>query len=136
VDLKALGERQIKIDCDVLQADGGTRTASITGAYVALYQAFRRLVHIKKISEIPFIDSVSAVSCGILKADVLLDLDYNEDSSADVDANFVITGSGKLVEVQASAEKKAFSEEDFSKMLALARQGADFLRDLQRSVLK
>jgi len=76
------------------------------------------------------------VSCGILKADVLLDLDYNEDSSADVDANFVITGSGKLVEVQASAEKKAFSEEDFSKMLALARQGADFLRDLQRSVLK
>lgn len=136
VDLKLLGERQIRIDCDVLQADGGTRTASITGAYVALHQALNKMVQNKILAKLPIIDQVAAISCGIVKDQVLLDLDYQEDSGAEVDANFVITGNGKLVEIQATAEKTAFSEKEFSAMLAFAREGINELISLQKQVLK
>jgi ribonuclease PH len=136
VDLKALGERQIKIDCDVLQADGGTRTASITGAYVALHQALNKLVDQKKLKTFPLIDQISAVSCGIVDGQPILDLNYHEDSNAQVDANFIITGSGKLVEIQAAAEKDPFSEKEFTELLNLARTGTQELNRLQRQVLK
>lgn len=136
VDLKALGERQIKIDCDVLQADGGTRTASITGAYVALYQAMQRMVNKKQISSIPFTDQVAAISCGIHEQTALLDLNYMEDSSAEVDANFVLTASGKIIEVQACAEKNPFNQQQFMDMLTLAQKGASELFELQKNALK
>jgi ribonuclease PH len=136
VDLALLGERQIKIDCDVIQADGGTRTASITGAYVALHQALTNMVKNKKLEKMPIIDHVAAISCGILKNEALLDLDYQEDSTAEVDANFVITGSGNLVEIQATAEKGSFGDEAFSQMLKLARAGVADLISQQRGVLK
>lgn len=136
VDLKALGERQIKIDCDVLQADGGTRTASITGAYVALYQAMQRLVNKKQISAIPLTDQVAAISCGIYQQEALLDLNYVEDSSAEVDANFVLTASGKIIEVQACAEKDPFDQQQFMDMLTLAQKGALQLFELQKKALK
>jgi ribonuclease PH len=136
VDLSLLGERQIRIDCDVLQADGGTRTASITGAYVAMHQALEKLVKNKKLAKMPIIDQVAAISCGIFKEEALLDLDYEEDSNAEVDANFVITGSGNLVEIQATAEKGSFGDEAFDGMLKLARDGAKELIRLQRQALK
>ena len=135
VDQSALGERTIKIDCDVLQADGGTRTAAITGAYVALYLACQRLMKDGKIKELPLTDSVAAISCGLVKNTPLLDLDYQEDSSAEADANFVITGSGKLVEVQATAEKGTFSEEDFSALLSLAKSGVKTLSKKQTEAI-
>lgn len=136
VDLKALGEKQIRIDCDVLQADGGTRTASITGAYVALYQAMQRMVNKKQISTIPFTDQVAAISCGICQTESLLDLNYAEDSTAEVDANFVLTASGKIIEVQACAEKKPFDQKQFMDMLELAQKGTAELFALQKSALK
>lgn len=136
VDLKGLGERQIRIDCDVLQADGGTRTASITGAYVALYQALQKLYNTKKITSIPVVDQLAAISVGLIDDDVCLDLNYAEDSKAKVDANFVMTGSGKLVEIQASSEKDPFSEEQFKEMLSFARKGVEKLIEMQRQVLK
>ncbi len=136
VDLSLLGERQVRIDCDVLQADGGTRTASITGAYVAMHQALAKLIQNKALSKMPIIDQVAAISCGILKNEALLDIDYEEDSNAEVDANFVITGSGNLVEIQATAEKGSFGDEAFDAMLKLARNGAKELIALQRQVLK
>jgi ribonuclease PH len=136
VDLKALGERQIKIDCDVLQADGGTRTASITGAYVALHQALQKLVNQKKLKALPLIDQVAAVSCGIKEGQPLLDLDYSEDSTAQVDANFIITGDGRLVEVQACAEKHPFTEAEFNAMLELAKGGVAELIHMQKQALK
>ena len=136
VDLKALGERQIRIDCDVLQADGGTRTASITGAYVALHQAISRLIDNKKLKTMPIMDQISAVSCGIVGGEALLDLNYQEDSTAQVDANFVITGQGKLVEIQAAAEKDPFLEAEFAELLKLARIGTEELNHLQRQALK
>jgi ribonuclease PH len=136
VDLALLGERQIKIDCDVIQADGGTRTASITGAYVAMHQAIDKLVRSKVIAKMPIIDHVAAISCGIRGDDVLLDLDYEEDSSAAVDANFVMTGAGNIVEIQATAEKGSFGDEAFSAMLKLAREGVCDLIKLQKQVLK
>jgi ribonuclease PH len=136
VDLKALGERQIKIDCDVLQADGGTRTASITGAYVALYQAMQRMVNKKQISSLPFTDQVAAISCGIHEQTALLDLNYMEDSAAEVDANFVLTASGKIIEVQACAEKNPFNQQQFMDMLTLAQKGASELFELQKTALK
>lgn len=136
VDLKALGERQIKIDCDVTQADGGTRTASITGAYVALHQALQKLVNKKILPSLPIIDQIAAISCGMSNGSALLDLNYEEDSSADVDANFIITGSGKLVEIQATAEKSAFTEKEFTNMLDYARQGISSLIDMQKQALK
>jgi ribonuclease PH len=132
VDLKALGERQITIDCDVIQADGGTRTASITGAWIALYDCLawmkaRQMVELEVLR-----DHIAAISCGVYAGVAVLDLDYAEDSQADTDANFVLTGSGNIVEVQATAEKTPFSEEQFSALLALARKGVTKLVDLQK----
>ena len=131
-DLAGLGERQIRIDCDVLQADGGTRTAAITGSYVALYQALAKLCAGGLLPKVPLSDSVAAISCGVFQGIAVLDLDYAEDSQADTDANFVLTGSGNIVEVQATAEKEPFSEAQFSALLALARKGIAKLVDLQK----
>jgi ribonuclease PH len=136
VDRKALGEIQIRLDCDVLQADGGTRTAAITGSYVALALACKYLVQIGKIPAVPLTDAVAAVSCGIYRGDALLDLDYAEDSNAEADTNFVLTGSGGIVEIQASAEQTAFSEERFQEMLKLARAGINDLVNMQKKVLE
>jgi ribonuclease PH len=134
-DLAGFGERQVKIDCDVIQADGGTRTAAITGSYVALYLAFRYMQQIKAITKVPLLGYVSAISCGIVKGEPLLDLDYEEDSGADADANFVLTDSGGIVEIQGTAEQKPFAEETFLSMLALARRGCDILVSAQRDAL-
>ncbi|MBV9522877.1 MAG: ribonuclease PH [Alphaproteobacteria bacterium] len=131
-DLAALGERQIRIDCDVLQADGGTRTAAITGSYVALHLALRKLVAGGALAALPLTDAVAAVSCGIHGETPVLDLDYAEDSAAVADANFVLTGRGGIVEIQATAEKHAFDEAHFAKMLALARKGIGELITAQR----
>jgi ribonuclease PH len=135
-DLTALGERQVRIDCDVLQADGGTRTASITGSYVALYQAFQKLLEQKLIAAIPLTDAVAAVSCGIHEATPVLDLDYAEDSNAETDANFVLTGKGGIVEIQATAEHEPFVDAQFSALLGLARSGVSQLFALQRKALR
>ncbi len=135
VDLSALGERQITIDCDVLQADGGTRTAAITGGFIALSQAFRFMVLTGLLKEPPLKDYVSAVSCGIFEGTPVLDLDYDEDSAAETDANFVLTGSGGLVEVQGTAEGAPFSEAQLGELLALARKGTTELVALQKAVL-
>jgi ribonuclease PH len=132
VDRKAMGEMTITLDCDVLNADGGTRCASITGAWVALNLAFRHLMRANVLKKLPLTGQVAAVSCGIIGAEALLDLDYAEDSGADADANFVLTDAGGIVEVQATAEKAAFSEAQFNAMLTLARQGAARLFELQR----
>ena len=134
-DLSAMGERQIKIDCDVLLADGGTRTASITGAWVALYLAFDRLVKKGSLKAIPMTGQVAAVSCGLYNDLAVLDLDYIEDSSAGVDSNFVLTQDGRFVEVQGTAERDPFSQEQFDTMLALARKGVTELCAAQLSVL-
>ena len=136
VDRKALGEIQIKIDCDVLQADGGTRTAAITGGYVALHQAFKHLMRIKAIQTLPLIDSVAAVSCGIYDGQTVLDLEYSEDVAAQADANFVLTGKGGIVEVQGTAEERPFTEAQFLELLALARQGVTELTALQKKALE
>jgi ribonuclease PH len=135
VDLKLLGERQIKIDCDVLQADGSTRTAAITGSYVALYQALASLVHKNILKEVPVIDQVAAVSCGIYEGQPILDLDYVEDSAAEADANFILTGKGRIIEIQATAEKSPFHEADFHALLKLAREGVEQLIKLQAEAL-
>jgi ribonuclease PH len=134
-NLAALGERQIRIDCDVLQADGGTRTASITGGYVALHVALQKLVREGALPALPLTDAVAAVSCGIHDGQAVLDLDYAEDSAAEADANFVLTGSGGIVEIQATAESEPFAEERFSRMLALARSGIARLILMQRTAL-
>jgi ribonuclease PH len=135
VDLTKLGEKQIMLDCDVLQADGGTRTAAISGAYVALYQCIAKMLADKVISENPITAQVAAVSCGVFEGAAVLDLDYDEDSKAETDANFVITGSGGLVEVQATAEGAPFSEEMLLRLLRLARIGTDEIFAMQRKVL-
>lgn len=132
VDMEKLGERQIKIDCDVIQADGGTRTASVTGGYVALAMAIDHLVRIGLLKETPLTDSVAAISCGIYEGTSVLDLDYAEDSTADTDANFVITGKGGLVEIQGTAEKDPFSESQFHELLALAKKGCTELAGHQK----
>jgi ribonuclease PH len=133
VDLAALGERQITIDCDVIQADGGTRTASITGAWVALSDCLTWMKARDMFKGGPVLrDHLAAVSCGVFKGTAVLDLDYAEDSEADTDANFVMTGSGNIVEVQATAEKDPFSEEQLVTLLALARKGIGKLVDLQK----
>jgi ribonuclease PH len=132
VDLKALGERQITVDCDVLQADGGTRTAAITGAWVALHDALSWMRARSIIGDGVLADHVAAVSCGIVEGNPALDLDYAEDSTAATDANFVMTGSGGIVEIQGTAEGAPFSEADFSKLLQLARAGIAKLVDLQK----
>jgi ribonuclease PH len=132
VDLEALGERQITIDCDVIQADGGTRTASITGAWVALSDCLTWM-KVRDMLKNPVLrDHIAAVSCGVFKGTAVLDLDYAEDSEADTDANFVMTGSGNIVEVQATAERDPFSEEQFLALLALARKGIEKLVGLQK----
>ena len=135
VDRKAMGEMSITVDCDVLNADGGTRCASITGAWVALSLAFRHLVKMNVLSSVPLIGQVAAVSCGIYEGTAVLDLDYAEDSSAEADANFVLTGTGGLVEIQATAEKTSFSEAQFNQLLSLARSGTDALFAAQRAAL-
>jgi len=134
-DLVALGERQVRIDCDVLQADGGTRTASITGSYVALHQALQRLIAQKLLAALPLTDAVAAVSCGIHGSEAVLDLDYVEDSAAATDANFVLTGKGGIVEIQATAEHEPFVDAQFAALLALARGGVAQLLTLQRRAL-
>ncbi|HEY7989806.1 MAG TPA: ribonuclease PH [Stellaceae bacterium] len=134
-DLPKLGERQVLIDCDVLQADGGTRTASITGSYVALYLALKKLIEKGAITEMPLQDQVAAVSCGVHVGVPVLDLDYPEDSAAETDANFVLTASGGIIEIQATAEKAPFTEKLFAELLALARKGAGELHRLQRTAL-
>ena len=127
VDLKALGERQISIDCDVIQADGGTRTASVTGAWVALRLATRYLMEEGVIAADPILDQVAAVSCGVFSGTPVLDLDYEEDSNAEADANFVLTSGGGIVEIQGTAEKAPFSEAQFMALMGLARQGTESL---------
>jgi ribonuclease PH len=134
-DLKAMGEMQVKIDCDVLQADGGTRTASITGAYVALHLAFQGLVKRGVLKAVPLVDQVAAVSCGIHEGTPVLDLDYIEDSAAQADANFVMTGTGGIVEVQGTAEDRPFSHQQFLMLLGLAEKGIADLVGLQKAVL-
>ena len=135
VDLKKLGENQIKIDCDVIQADGGTRTASITGAWVALYQAIQTLLKSGKIIENPILDQVSAISCGIWNNQEILDLDYEEDSDAETDGNFVLTASNGIVELQTTAEKKPFNKEQFLNLLSLAELGTNKIFEIQKNVL-
>ncbi|HEY9214555.1 MAG TPA: ribonuclease PH [Ancylobacter sp.] len=132
VDLEKLGERQITIDCDVIQADGGTRTASVTGAWIALYDCMAWMKTRGMLATIPLRDHIAAVSCGIVKGEPRLDLDYAEDSDADTDVNFVMTGTGGFVEVQGTAEKTPFTEDEFNSMLGLARKGITKLVDLQK----
>ncbi|MDC1087403.1 ribonuclease PH [Alphaproteobacteria bacterium] len=135
IDLKKLGENQIKIDCDVIQADGGTRTASITGAWVALYQAINTLLKNGKITENPILDQVSAISCGIWNNQEILDLDYEEDSDAETDGNFVLTATNGIVELQTTAEKRPFNKEQFLNLLSLAELGTNKIFEIQRKVL-
>jgi ribonuclease PH len=135
VDFEALGERTVYVDCDVLQADGGTRCASITGGYVALELACRRLVDEGKLTSVPLTGSVAAISCGIVDGEPLLDLDYPEDSSAEVDANVVMTGEGGLVEVQATAERTPLSRAHLDALLALAQKGIEDLRAIQAAAV-
>jgi len=131
-DMKALGERQISIDCDVIQADGGTRTASITGAWIALRVATRYLMSEGVIARDPILDQVAAISCGVHQDTPVLDLDYEEDSQAEADANFVLTGSGDIVEIQATGERRGFSREEFEALFALARKGIGELIEMQK----
>ena len=135
IDLEKLGERSIQIDCDVIQADGGTRTASITGAYVALHDAISSLLKSGKISESPLIDTVAAISVGVHQGQPVLDLDYLEDSDCDTDMNVVMTGSGGFVEIQGTAEGVAFSRSDMNAMLDLAAHGIQQLIKKQHEVL-
>lgn len=135
VDMKAMGELQVRVDCDVIQADGGTRTAAITGAYVALYQAFEHCIAKGLLSAIPLTDEVAAISCGIYKGQPVLDLDYDEDSAAETDANFVLTGKGGIVEIQGTAEEAPFSEKDFMELMRLAKVGVTELVVVQRQAL-
>lgn len=135
VDLQGMGERQVVVDCDVVQADGGTRTAAITGAWVALHDCLAWMHYRSMIKTMPLRDHVAAVSCGVVKGEVLLDLDYAEDSGAETDANFVITGTGGLVEVQATAENAPFMEPQLLAMLGLARGGIDRLVALQKDAV-
>ena len=134
-DRAAMGEKQIKIDCDVIQADGGTRTAAITGSFVALHLAFQHLMQIGALKTMPLTDHVAAVSCGIYQGTSVLDLDYAEDSTAQADANFVLTGNGGIVEVQGTAEDRPFTEPQFMELLALARKGIDELVVLQKAAI-
>ncbi|PWB82369.1 MAG: ribonuclease PH [Methylocystaceae bacterium] len=134
-NLPALGERQIVVDCDVIQADGGTRTASITGAWLALHDCFQWMRSRSIVKDNPLRDHVAAVSCGVCNGAPVIDLDYTEDSTAETDANFVITGSGGLVEIQATAEIAVFSQDDLGAMLALARSGVEQLVQLQKAAL-
>jgi ribonuclease PH len=132
-DMKALGERQISIDCDVIQADGGTRTASITGAWVALRLATRYLMTEGVIASDPIRDQVAAISCGVHQDVAVLDLDYEEDSTAEADANFVLTGAGDIVEIQATGERRGFTQGEFETLFSLARKGIGELIEMQKA---
>jgi ribonuclease PH len=134
-DFKTLGERSIYVDCDVIEADGGTRCAAVTGGYLALHLACKRAVDTKVMKALPLADSVAAVSVGIVAGEIVVDLEYAEDSIADVDMNLVMTGSGKLIEVQASAEAAPFERHMFDEMLALAEAGITQLKDHQSAVI-
>jgi ribonuclease PH len=134
IDTEKLGERQVTIDCDVINADGGTRTAAITGGYVALFLAMKKLKSSGRVHQFPIVDSVAAISCGVYKGQPVLDLEYAEDSAADADANFILTGSGKIIEIQASAEEYAFTDEQFEQMFRLARGGVAELIEIQKKV--
>jgi ribonuclease PH len=136
VDMKALGEMQIKVDCDVIQADGGTRTAAITGGYIALALAIKHLTRIGALTKNPLRENVAAISCGIYNGVPVLDLDYIEDSAAQADSNFVMTATGGLVEVQATAEKEPFKLEEFDALMALARGGIAALIVKQNEALQ
>lgn len=136
VDFEAMGERQIRVDCDVIQADGGTRTAAITGGFVAMHLAFQHIVKTGALEAVPLKDTVSAISCGVYQGQPVADLDYIEDSDADTDANFVITGNRGIVEIQGTAEKEPFSEDEFMQLLNLAKAGCSELTKLQKDVLK
>ena len=135
LDLVKLGERQIKVDCDVLQADGGTRTASICGAWVALHHACNWLVKQGQITESPMVDQIAAISCGIWQGAALLDLDYSEDSTCDADANFVMNSAGKMIELQFTAEKHAVSDAEIMTLIALSRQGIVEIMKLQQEAV-
>jgi ribonuclease PH len=135
VDLQALGERQITIDCDVLQADGGTRTAAITGAWVALHDCLKWMHGRSIIKDMPIRDHVAAISCGVTHGTPVLDLDYAEDSTAETDANFVMTGTGGLVEIQATAEAAIFTQDQLTAMMDLARNGIVRLVELQKAAV-
>ncbi len=135
IDVEKMGERQIRLDCDVLQADGGTRTAAITGSYVAMVLALKHLQTIGLLKTWPLKDSVAAISCGIHNGNLVLDLDYIEDSAADTDANFVITGSGGIVEIQGTAEKEPFTEDQLQQLLALAKKGCAELAAAQKQAI-
>ncbi len=134
-DMGAFGERQIKIDCDVIQADGGTRTAAITGAYVALHQAFQHMLAVGAIKTVPLADQVAAISCGLYRDAAILDLDYAEDAAAQVDANFVMTGAGDMIEIQMTGEERPFRRSELEAMLGLAEAGVRALAAAQREAL-
>jgi len=133
--MKAMGERQIRLDCDVIQADGGTRTASITGAWVALHTALSGMLKEGMLEKMPLMDHVAAVSCGLYEGEAVLDLDYAEDSNAQADANFVLTGNGGIVEIQGTAEGDPFSRTQFDSMLELAEKGTNQLTTLQKQAI-
>jgi ribonuclease PH len=135
VDMEKLGERQITLDCDVIQADGGTRTAAITGAWVALHDCVAKLLDAGDLLETPILDHVAALSCGIYEGTPVADLDYAEDSTAETDANFVITGQGGIVEVQGTAEGVPFSEDELMQLLGLAKSGIAQLVDMQKAAV-
>ncbi|MBX9706417.1 MAG: ribonuclease PH [Caulobacteraceae bacterium] len=136
IDLKALGERQVLVDCDVIQADGGTRTASITGAWVAVASALGYLRHEGVLTGDPVLDQVAAISCGVFNDTPVLDLDYEEDSQAEADGNFVLTGAGTIVEIQATGEKRGFSRPEFDRLFQLAELGCGHLFALQRQAVE
>lgn len=135
-DMKEIGERTIWIDCDVIQADGGTRTASITGSFIALCLALNKLKKNSLINKIPIKDFVAATSVGVVGQDLLLDLTYEEDSKADVDMNIVMTAKGEFIEIQGTAERKTFNKDQMDKLLTLAKKGIEELIDIQRNLLK
>jgi ribonuclease PH len=135
IDLKALGDRTITLDCDVIQADGGTRTAAITGAWVALAKACAYLVEEKVIKENPITGQVAAISCGVFANTPVLDLDYAEDSSAEADANFVLSGDNRIIELQATGEQRPFSDEEFAELMRLAKLGCGRLFEKQRAAI-
>ncbi|OQW60069.1 MAG: ribonuclease PH [Proteobacteria bacterium HN_bin10] len=135
IDLKKLGDRTITLDCDVIQADGGTRTAAITGAWVALARACKYLVEEKVIKENPITGQVAAISCGVFNGTPVLDLDYAEDSSAEVDANFILSGDGRMIEIQATGEQRPFSDGEFAELMRLAKLGCAQLFDAQRAAI-
>lgn len=134
-DLSGFGERQVKVDCDVIQADGGTRTASITGGYIALHMAFQHIKTMGAIDRLPLSDQVAAISCGLYKGEAVLDLDYDEDSSAQADSNFVMTGRDGIVEIQGTAEADPFSRDQFNQLLDLASKGIAELCQVQKKAL-